>query len=149
LHIQTGRAGWRIYCDIKLEIDYRQAILAIKNDAESIAEIIGILQNGMLLPDDKYGWIESCKRKYKNSVINKALEVLNMNIKADNAQIEALAENILLWEPLNEAALRHLLESLIEQKRFGKAKERFDLFNKRYKEIFGEIYSSDMNSLLK
>ena len=149
LHIQTGRAGWRIYCDIKLEIDYRQTILLIKNDAESIAEIIGILQNGMLLPDDKYGWIESCKREYKNSVINKALEVLNMNIKADNAQIEALAENILLWEPLNEAALRHLLESLIEQKRFGKAKERFDLFNKRYKEIFGEIYSSDMNSLLK
>ncbi|GEM_PF-6736548 len=149
LHIQSGRPGWRIYCDIPLSVDYAQSLMLIKNDADSIDEIITILQKGALLPNDKYKWLEKYKTRYKNAVIAKALNVLKTKIGVPAEKIELLAENILQWEPLNETALRYLLNAFIAQKRFGRAKERFDIFNKRYKDIFGEIYSADMNFFIK
>jgi len=143
---------WNVVADDEL-CDYHQAvsvIRAMKGEPtdQTVKNILAISTLGTLLPDMRYGWLDKFKEDYDEWVIECIQNVLEKMV-LDNEQVIALADALLVFDSLDETALRRKCRALLALKRSGVAKSAFANFTSRYESSMGESYPQNFSEFVK
>lgn len=147
-----------------LEIEYDDSVACIDyakflnithfesvNTKEDIDQLSKIVQRGILLPNQDFEWLDSFKSETSNKIIDKyLLYAETLTLTKDNAKehIE-IANNIFLFDPLEEIAMSMKCRA---QHKLGKhtlAKETFEKFASSYESLFNEKFGKTYQEILE
>jgi two-component SAPR family response regulator len=111
--------------------------------------LLAITQRGGLLPQTAYEWADSIKSESSNFIVDALLKYCHQLPVHDNAEkIILICNTIFFYDELNENALRLKCKSLIALGRHTLAKQAFENFVVKYKEIYEEEYTISYHSLI-
>ena len=136
---------WRIEDGAGL-CDYIVAIHRIEGEDASLA--LRTASWGPLLPEYHYEWLDSAKARYTDLVLSR-LDSMADDAAANPELAVRVADCRLLFDTLDEDAVRSKCQALVTLGRVGTAKAVFERFTSEYKNIMGEEFSKDFTSFLK
>lgn len=144
---------WKLdYDEEKVRIDFARYMRIFSLSArskEDMNELIFIVHRGPLLPQAEYPWLDNIKSEVSNFIIDvllKYCETLPLSENAEN--IITICDSIFFFDESNEVALRWKCRSLIALGRHALAKNTFEKFNTKYREIYGEDYNESYAALI-
>jgi two-component SAPR family response regulator len=111
---------------------------------------LAIVQKGSFLQQAHYEWLDTIKAEISNFVIEyliKYTESLHYTNEAE--KLISIANAIFTFDELNEFALKLKCKTLIGLGRHTLAKTTFDKFGVKYREIYGEDFNQNYNSLIE
>ncbi|HTF29673.1 MAG TPA: kelch repeat-containing protein [Flavitalea sp.] len=115
----------------------------------SVNELISLTQRGSFLPQADYQWADNIKSEISNVIVDTLLKYCKLLALPENAEkIISICNSIFSIDELNENALKLKCKSLIALGRHTLAKQAFEKFIVKYKEIYGEDYKSNYHSLI-
>lgn len=117
---------------------------------EQICRLIKIASHGPLLSDMRYEWTDKFKAQYTDMVITTLENICNdvRHPLSSDMKIR-IADAILTFDSLDEAAVKSKCKALIAQKRLGIAESTFKNFTQEYNRLMGEEYSVSFNEFIK
>lgn len=155
LEISSSNGHWSINIDESL-CDWFYNMTALESldfanlSTENIASLLEISTKGQLLPDMRYEWSDRFKAQYTDLIIS-SLSKARKNISGINSTdiMISLADAVLLFDSLDEDAVKEKCKALIAQKRLGMAQSTFKNFTQEYNRLMGEEYSVHFNEFVK
>jgi len=144
---------WKLdYDEEKVRIDfarYMRIFSLSDRSKEDVNELISIVHRGPLLPQAEYPWLDNIKSEVSNFIIDVLLKYCEMLPLPENAEnIITICDSIFFFDESNEVALRWKCRSLIALGRHALAKNTFEKFNTKYREIYGEDYNESYAALI-
>jgi DNA-binding SARP family transcriptional activator len=140
------------------DCDYYRLVDAAERIKENTAEIPDALLRdflakagkGQLLPGKDYEWLEGFRTDLMSDVTRAAGVLLTekkSGISADRSL--EVADVALLWDPLNEAAMRAKLRRLITDGLHSEARAEFDRFAEYYQSTFQHPFPDTIQAFLR
>lgn len=122
--------------------DYVEAMRLLENPSTSddVNHLLCLLLNGKLLPNSNEEWIEVFKNEYTALTLSFLCNQLDSNMVTDSIKLK-IADTIVLYDCLNEKALRSRCNIYHATGNLGLAKEVYDTFCREYSATLGEDYS--------
>jgi two-component SAPR family response regulator len=118
-------------------------------DGRSGNELLTITQRGSFLPQTAYHWADNIKSEISNFIVDSLLKYCRQLILPENAEkIILVCDSIFFYDELNENALRLKCKSLIALGRHTLAKQAFENFVVKYKQIYGEEYKVTYHTMI-
>jgi two-component SAPR family response regulator len=112
-------------------------------------ELLSITQRGSFLPQTSYEWGDNIKSEINNFIVDALLKYCRQLSFPEHAEkIILICNAIFFYDELNENALGLKCKSLIALGRHTLAKQAFENFVVKYKEIYGEDYNVSYHSLI-
>ena len=112
-------------------------------------ELIQITQRGPFLPQTDYQWVDNFKSDISNFTVDALLKYCEQLSFPDNAEkIITICNSVFYFDELNENALKLKCRSLFALGRHTLAKQAFEKFAEKYKEIYGEDFNLPYNSVI-
>lgn len=145
---------WKVNLDPSIiSVDYLQYqhIVHEKNlrDKKSIQELIGLVQRGSFLSNLEYEWLDSFKAEISNEVIDIYIHFANStDISKDPEFMIEIANYIFYFDMVNEEAMMLKCKALVHLGKHSLAKKVFENFRKEYKNIYGEDFIKDFQTIL-
>lgn len=152
-HLSKDTGYWKVDIDHDhIYIDYYN-YLNIVNDKEEldikkIKYLSEITKRGNFLSDIEYEWLDFFKSEISNEVIDTYLHFAHSGRTHDPEFMVELANFIFYFDPVNEEAMIIKCKALATLGKHSLAKNAFDTFVKDYREIYGEDFKKDFNSVL-
>ncbi|WP_183576831.1 galactose oxidase [Mucilaginibacter sp. X5P1] len=152
-HLSKDTGYWKVDIDHDhIYIDYYN-YLNIVNDKEEldikkIKYLSEITKRGNFLSDIEYEWLDFFKSEISNVVIDTYLNFAHSGRTHDPEFMVELANFIFYFDPVNEEAMVIKCKALAALGKHSLAKKAFDTFVKDYREIYGEDFKKDFNSVL-
>lgn len=116
---------------------------------EQIIELIEITQNGSLLFNLDYDWLDEYKSDTSNHITDTLLEYAGKNADTDeHGFIIHILDVIFIFDPVNEEAMTLKCKVLVRIGKHSLAKNTYSRFCKEYKTLYGEDYSKDFNEII-
>ena len=152
---ETG--SWKFeYNPELLYIDFLEYLFAFSEstvDAPSPAavnKLLAIVQKGSFLQQVHYQWLDTIKAEISNFVIEYLIKYTeSLHYTNEPEKLISIANAIFTFDELNEFALKLKCKTLIGLGRHTLAKTTFDKFGVKYKEIYGENFNQNYNSLIE
>ena len=156
ISIELNNKKYRVRIGRDVECDYlrfRRAMHAVtsENGSSSLIawpELLKLCGTGALLPELSLPWLDAIKA----DVFTKFEHVASARLQSAEEQSEEgvlkIAEVLLLWDPINELALRSKLRALWKDGRHGAARIAYDQFSSNYASLYGKPYALPFNSIL-
>lgn len=121
--------------------DYVEAMRLKENSTKSddVKRLLSLLFNGKLLPNSQEDWIETFKNDDTAMTLAFLSHQLDSNLVTDGIKLK-IAETIVLYDSLNEKALRARCAIYHATGNLGQAKEAYDTFCREYSATIGEEY---------
>ncbi len=151
---------WRIKTTQNFNIDIfkyiklKESIEVKLNKSElSIIELehfLELLKKGNILQNTQTEWVDYFKNKISNEVedlFSKIYTSERNNLPSE--LIIKIAKTILLFDSLNENALKMLIIEFISSGKHGLAKNAYLTFSKNYKALYAESFSVDYQDFVK
>ena len=119
-----------------------------KIDAELLDSFLTVLERGNILQNIQVEWVDYYKSKISNDV-DKLLSIVYQNHgnKLNPQTNIKLAKTILLFDRLNEGALKIVIKELTRTGKHGQAQDMYKAFAKNYKVLYAEPFSIKYKSL--
>ena len=138
---ESGR--WVLVFDAgEVNIDFAEFIrIRSKTGAAGTNELLGLVQRGAFLAQENYEWLDDIKSDVSNTV----LEILQrysatLPVSENAEMLITVANTIFVFDELNETALALKCKSLVSLGRHAIAKQVFEKFAAKYKDIYGEDF---------
>ena len=137
-----------VYCDL---IEFRKLIpnLYATKDFKTIGQICTLVERGLFLQDMDVEWLDEVKEKIVAEIIETLSELLNHAVEtwSPNLLLQ-ISESLLVFDEVNELAMKTKVKTLISQQKNSVAKISFDNFVKKYQLFYNEEYSQTFSSFL-
>ncbi|WP_341227186.1 hypothetical protein [uncultured Arcticibacterium sp.] len=136
-------------------IDYAKflkiALFESENSKDQIDQLSKIVQRGTLLPNQDFEWLDSFKSETSNKIIDKYLlfaETLTLSKENAKEQID-IANNIFLFDPLDEIAMSLKCRAQHILGKHTLAKETYEKFVTNYESLFNEKFGKTYQQILE
>lgn len=144
---------WKIDIDpAAVRVDYLDYLSIIENreraDKKAIEGLATITQRGSLLHDVEYPWLDPFKSDVSNHVIDTYLHFAQQDASDPEFMIR-LADYIFYFDPVNEDAMTIKCRALVQLGKHSLARNTYTSFIKEYKQIYGEDFQQDFQSVLQ
>lgn len=139
IEIKSEGGYWSILVPEQL-CDYLSA-LALLNDSQDAESLTSTALSGPLLPDIRYEWLDKFKAAYADQVISVLGRLNHPGRLGPQARLK-VSDAILLFDSIDEDAVRNKCQALIQLKRAGTARSEFDAFASRYSSLMGEKFGT-------
>jgi two-component SAPR family response regulator len=138
---ESGR--WVLGFDAgEVNIDFAEFIrIRLKAGPAGTNELLGLVQRGAFLAQENYEWLDDIKSDVSNTV----LEILprysaTLSVSENAEMLVTVANTIFVFDELNETALALKCKSLVFLGRHAIAKQVFEKFAAKYRDIYGEDF---------
>lgn len=158
MEIEFSESGWIFKTKDINDCDYLK-YLNLRNDLVNNPQSINdnfpksytnILSKGNLLSNVSFEWLDPIKVSLESEVISDCFNLASHHNFTEKPEIvKDLMNVVLIWDPINENALRLKIDKLIELGRYGEAKSTYELFTLEYKKIFDSDYGLTFTELIK
>lgn len=139
---------WKVSGNTAL-CDYFVATEALQG-SYSLEDFLAVAAWGPLLPEVQSDYLDPFKANHTNRVFQGIERIrAQMGEALTPVQSEQLADCALLYDPLDEEAVRLKCNALIAQKRLGIAQQVFSRFAEEYQRVMGEPFSADFKGFIK
>jgi DNA-binding SARP family transcriptional activator len=135
-----------VFCDLDFIQKNLQEIKGTENK-ERLDQIIKILKRGTLLRDIFPEWLDSFKDKTTELIVN-SLEDIIKNTENDDSINITLANLIIEFDNMNEAALQLKCRLLSEQGKHSFAIEIYEHYASLYKKLYNEDYKHSFQDIV-
>jgi len=145
---------WTLEMDDDIKADYIEAIRMFNKinreqlTNEEIAELIGILSRGSLLPGFESDWLDNYKNDFSNRTIDTLYTLLDNTSIGDSIKLK-ICDILFKHDFLNEKALIIKCEILNNHGKKGIAKNVYDMFCADYENSYGIEYNKSLTEILK
>lgn len=145
---------WCVKTSQNFEVDLFQYIelkeeLVVKLDKGEVVitqlqQFLKLLKKGNIMQNMQTEWADYFKNKISNEVENLLSKVYDSQGKQLHSALNIkIAKTILLFDSLNENALKILITELASSGKHGLAKNAYLTFSKNYKALYGESFGFD------
>ncbi len=152
IHIDFKNKKWKInleddvYCDIK---QYFVLLNQLKNENQLICntnlleEFLSIIEKGALLPNMEEEWLDEFKSKVSDELLECLLPLYNnKEYLKNNKLVLRLSDTLLTFDPLNEMALTHKVNTLYRLEKKTLALECLEHFSKYYQKCYNQPFDT-------
>jgi DNA-binding SARP family transcriptional activator len=144
---------WKIDVDpAAVRVDYLDYLSIIENreqvDLRAVEALAAITQRGSLLHDVEYSWLDPFKSDVSNHVIDTYLHFARQD-HSDPELMIRLADYIFYFDSVNEDAMTIKCRALVHLGKHSLARNTYTSFVKDYKQIYGEDFQQDFQSVLQ
>lgn len=151
--LQKEFGNWKLIFNrdkLYIDLDHFLQLFAERTlDNKSINELIAIVQRGPFLPQTSYQWADSFKSEISSLTIDALVKYCQYLSLPDNAErVITICNAIFAFDELNENALQLKCKSLVSLGRHTLAKEAFEKFISKYKEIYAEEYETNYAKMI-
>lgn len=145
---------WHLAGDVSLcdYIRHIRYLASVDSGAvsEEVAETLIGMVHGTLLPDMQFEWTDRFKADYADRFILALSRIRDKGSAAFSPQLRIrLADAILVFDSLDEDAVRVKCQALIGLKRHGIAKNVFNAFTQEYERLMGEKYRQSFDRFVR
>ncbi|MEC3907849.1 LamG-like jellyroll fold domain-containing protein [Tamlana sp. 2201CG12-4] len=151
---------WQVKTSENFEVDifkYKKIKKRIKDSlnmrqfsTDEFNNFLDLLKKGNILQNTQTEWVDYFKNKISNEVESVLSKVYKTQSEFLPSQLNIkLAETILLFDNLNENALKILINELVSTGKHGLAKNTYNAFSKNYKTLYGEVFGVDYQDFVK
>lgn len=155
IEICSSKGNWSLNIDDSLcdWFRYMRELEGISTDditSAQVSRLIKIASHGNLLSDMRYEWTDRFKAQYTD-LMTATLEKISNDVRhplSSDMQIR-VADAILIFDSLDEDAVKSKCKALIAQKRLGIAESTFKNFTQEYNRLMGEEYSVSFNEFVR
>ena len=129
--------------------DYVEAMRLHENPSTSddVNRLLSLLLNGKLLPDSEEDWTEAFKNEYTSMILSFLSSQLDSDVVTYGIKLK-IADTIVLYDRLNEKALRARCVIYHATGNLGLAKEVYDTFCREYAATIGEEYKTSFKEII-
>ncbi|MCM1501338.1 MAG: hypothetical protein NC115_01565 [Bacteroidales bacterium] len=130
--------------------DYLRVNSLLSSGVCHSGHLLQIAALGQLLPDMRHEWLDAYKAKYENRMLEN-LRALCKEIDDDASALfsVSLADAILVFDALDEDAVKLKCQALVFLNRIGSAKKVFDAFADNYCRMMGEKFDENFSDFIK
>lgn len=150
---------WKIDCADDLFVDIKAFQLykaRIKEQLDNqqlnmqdVKYLLFLIQPGNILQNTHAEWLDPFKNQLTEEVIELLTSIYQEIKNASNKEVATqLAKTMLLFDQLNEFALKVLLNELVSVGKHGMAKDEYNHFCKHYSALYGEDFSLSYQHLI-
>ena len=147
--------AWHFHCpDNDVHVDYQAFISLVQRSARAdkpfMQQLLSIGGRGTFLQQTEYNWLDDFKSEVSGAMLDRCQEYMESAQTAEDPEfIIEVANTMLLFDRLNEEALKYKCRSLIALKRHALANDTYLSFAKEYREIYGEDFSKPFSEIIK
>lgn len=156
VEIITENSFWKIklvddiFCDYTEILSLLRSLKTVTLTELEIQKLIALLSMGEFLPAVQTEWMDQFKSQFANEVIDGLSSLFNEDdVKSNFSLRYHLAENILVYDPLNDQAIEMKCSTLYHLGKKGMAKNLYDSFCREYKQVLGIDYAVSFNDIVK
>ena len=149
INIESANSYWIVKLSNEIYCDYREALSLIQNlkksnnrTKEELMKLLNIVSSGELLPNLQIEWVDSFKANFANELIDLLIDVSKQREFAFSlSELVYLADTLLIYDVLNDDALKLKCSSLVKMGKNGLAQTTYNSFVKQYSILFGAKYN--------
>jgi two-component SAPR family response regulator len=117
---------------------------------EELEVFLELLKKGNVLQNTQVEWVDFYKNKISNEVENLLSKVYKSQQEKFSIELNIkIAKTILLFDNLNEDALKILISEFVASGKHGLAKNAYSTFSKNYEALYAEPFNSNYQSFVK
>lgn len=153
----SSHGNWRLETDDCQIVDYFAAMAVIKSikekgcgsDYRRVSRLLKYSSRGPLLPECQFEWLDAFKGAYSDLMIQTLHSVLDENLVSANPELAlGVANSILMFDSIDEDAVKTKCRILLRANRMGSAAKAFDRFVKEYYSLMNESFSLSFNEFV-
>jgi two-component SAPR family response regulator len=134
----------------KLKATIEQDISAGDIHLDSLNALLDLLKQGNILQNMHAEWVDH----FKNVISNEVDALLSKVYKSQQANLDIevkikLVNTILLFDSLNENALRILIKELVASGKHGQAQQAYESFTKNYMSLYAEPFGVEYQEIVE
>ncbi len=154
IEISKSSGNWKIEFDSKLIfIDYAVYRQIVSNkkviNNQDIKCLTEIVQRGVFLPNQEFEWLDDFKSEISNNIIDAYLHYAeHLDIHSNAEEIIEIANNILLFDPVDETAMILKCKALHTLGKHSIAKSTFEKFVKEYEILYAEKFDKSFQEVV-
>ena len=149
LNIESFNSYWIIKPGNDIYCDYHEALLLLRSmkkknnrTKEDVMKLLSIVSFGELLPNLQIEWVDSFKANFANQLIDLLVEISKQKeLVFSPFELVYLADTLLIYDILNDDALKLKCCALVKMGKNGLAREAYNSFVKQYSVLFGTAYN--------
>jgi len=149
MNIESANSYWVIKLGDEIYCDYREALLLIqdmkKNNnrkKDDVVKLLNVVSSGELLPNLQIEWVDPFKANFANDLIDLLIDASKQQkFTFSPSELVHLADTLLLYDVLNDDALKLKCSSLVKMGKNGLAQTTYNSFVKQYSILFGTKYN--------
>jgi two-component SAPR family response regulator len=116
---------------------------------EEMMNLLNIVSSGELLPNLQIEWVDSFKSNFANDLIDLLVDVSQRREPAFSlSELVYLADALLIYDVLNDDALKLKCTSLVKMGKNGLAQTAYNSFAKQYLSLFGAGYNYSFSQII-
>jgi DNA-binding SARP family transcriptional activator len=155
IDISNDNSYWIISIPETALSDYKES-LRLANEIlsgeitqkEVLMRLLELLDNGALLPNIQFEWVDNFKTDFSNLIIDSLMSAVGnpANEFYDNPAIQLkVADALLKMDSIHEEAIEIKCRALVKMGKKGLAKTHFESFKREYKNLLGENYRGNIS----
>ena len=157
LNIESSNSYWTIKLGDDIYCDYREALSLIhymekksNRTKEGVIKLLNIVSFGELLPNLQTEWLDSFKANFANKLIDLLINIsTQQELSFSTIELVQLADTVLIYDVLNDDALKLKCRSLVKMGKNGLAKATYNSFVKQYFTLFGTQYNYSFAQIIQ
>ncbi len=115
-----------------------------------VRRLLDYISRGPLLPECQYEWLDAFKSRYSDMIIQLLHTILDDNLlKHDPELALRVSDCILLFDSIDEDAVRAKCRILLQANRVGTASKAFDRFVREYHTLMNEPFGRNFNEFIE
>lgn len=117
---------------------------------EEILMLMEIVNRGKFLVNSTYEWLDTFKAHISNEITDALLDFSGqLSISKDADLVIKIADSISIFDMINENAMELKCKALVFYGKHSLARDIYSRFIRDYKDLYGEPYSRDFNSIIE
>lgn len=123
-----------------------------QGEIEQVYRLVELLSFGELLPEIQYEWIDSFKSDFSTLIIDTLLFIIKVGIvtvQKDASTLLKIADIILIFDPINEDAIKVKCKTLYTIGKKSLAKSAYEHFSKRYLSLLDEEFTGTLKEMIE
>ena len=133
--------------DVLCDYEEAQRLYEAPTSAEDVSRLLSLLFKGQLLPNMEDEWVEAFRSEYSAMTLSFLNSQLDRADLPENVRLK-VADTVILYDKLNERALRTRCRLYHANGNLGPAKEAYDTFCREYKATIGEDYGVTFKQII-
>jgi len=129
--ISNKNNKWIISIQSPITCDYSiYTVKKRKTKKNDESDLIALFNNGPLLKDLSYVWLDGIQAEVENYVIDLFTGIIqNASNDYSDYQLLKISENLLIWDPINPVGLKTKIDILKSQGKVGLSKKIEEKYN--------------------
>ena len=116
-------------------------------DVQQVRQLARLASRGPLLPGCNYAWLDPFKADATAALVDTLVGFAEMIGSGEERLVIELSDTVLLFDPLNEEALRLKCKALVQTGKHSLAGATYTRFAKEYEQLYGIPYRENFTDI--